>query len=307
MPDSRRLGFIGLGNIGGPVATNLASDGHVLTVHDLAPDRVAAVTAAGARSASSVAEVAAASDLTFLSLPTPTAMAEVSREWLDGAAAGSVLVDLTTNAPAVVCAVGRELASAGRALVEAPLTGGAAGARNRTLVFIVGGEPADVEPVLPLLGTIGRAAFHLGPLGCGNVGKLVNSLMAFSATWVSMEGLALGARHGIDLRTLIDLVKTAGPSNFYLDRGVEGINSRGAPTEFALELAAKDAGLILEVGRDAAVPLPIASAVHQVLVTAKSLGLGGHDWSDLAEVMERTTGVQLRLGPPAGQAGASMP
>jgi 3-hydroxyisobutyrate dehydrogenase len=298
MADSTRVGFVGLGNIGGAVAANLVGDGHATTVFDLVPERVAAVAAAGARPAASVAEVAADSDVTFLSLPTPAAMAAVSGEWLAAAPDGGLLVDLTTNSPSVVRAVGRDVAAAGKALVEAPLTGGAVGARNRTLVFIVGGDPADVERVRPLLGTIGRASFHLGPLGCGSVGKLVNSLMAFSATWASMEGLALGARHGIDLRTLVDVVKTAGPSNFYLDRGVEGINDRGARTEFALELAAKDAGLILEVGRDASVPTPIASAVHQVLVTAKSLGLGDHDWTDLAEVMERVAGVELRLAPP---------
>jgi 3-hydroxyisobutyrate dehydrogenase-like beta-hydroxyacid dehydrogenase len=200
----------------------------------------------------------------------------------------------------VVRAVAARTEEAGHAFVEAPLTGGAAGARRRTLVFIVGGDEAAVARVRPLLDTVGRATFHLGPVGCGNVGKLVNSLVAFSATWASMEGLALGARHGIDLRTLIDVVKTSGPSNFFLDRGVEGIDERGRPTEFALELAAKDAGLMLEVGRDAGIPLPIASAVHQVLVSAKGMGLGDHDWSDLVEVMEGATGVRLHLGPPAG-------
>ncbi|HSS11002.1 MAG TPA: NAD-binding protein, partial [Acidimicrobiales bacterium] len=159
-------------------------------------------------------------------------------------------------------------------------------------------DPEPVAAVRPLLDTIGRATFHLGPLGCGNVGKLVNSLLAFSATWASIEGLALAARNDIDLRTLLDMVRTGGASNFYMDRLVEGIEAQERPTTFALELAAKDAGLMVEVGRQAAVPLPLASAVLQVLVLAGGLGLGGRDYADLPRVMERVADLEFRLRPP---------
>jgi glyoxylate/succinic semialdehyde reductase len=165
------------------------------------------------------------------------------------------------------------------------------------LLFICGGERDTYDEVGPLLDTIGRARFWLGPLGCGNVGKLVNSLMAFAATWVSMEGLAMGARSGVDLRTLVEMMRVAGATNFYIERMVEGINERGRPTDFALELAAKDAGLIVELARDLAVPVPVAGAVEQVMVMAKGLGLGDRDWSDLVEVMERLTDVKLHLPP----------
>ncbi len=295
--DAMRIGFIGLGNIGGALAANLLSDGHRLTVGDLDRSRVATLVDAGASSAATPAGVARASEVTFLSLPTPAIMEAVAAEWAEGAEHGSVLVDLTTNAPATVREVGAKLASTGTHLVEAPLTGGAPGARNRALVFIVGGDDEPVGRVTPLLASLGRATFHLGPLGCGNVGKLVNSLMAFTATWVSMEGLALGARHDIDLRMLVDMLRTAGASNFYIERMVEGINERGRPAEFTLELAAKDAALMLEVGREAAVPMPVAEAVHQMLVLGKALGLGERDFSDLVEVMERSAEVRLHLPP----------
>lgn len=294
-----RIGFIGLGNIGGALAANLLADGHVVTVGDLDESRLAALVDAGAYRGATPAEVARSSEVTFLSLPTPAIMEAVADAWAAGAEPGSVLVDLTTNAPATVRAVGARLAAAGTHLVEAPLTGGAPGARNRALVFIVGGAAEPVGRVTPLLASLGRATFHLGPLGCGNVGKLVNSLMAFTATWVSMEGLALGARHDIDLRMLVDMLRTAGASNFYIERMVEGINQRGRPAEFTLELAAKDAALILEVGREAAVPMPVAEAVHQILVLGKALGLGEHDFSDLVEVMERTAEIRLHLPPVA--------
>jgi 3-hydroxyisobutyrate dehydrogenase-like beta-hydroxyacid dehydrogenase len=303
-PGSPVLGFIGLGNIGGAVCANLLADGHAVTVFDVDPARVEALQGAGAAAGGSPAEVAAAADWTLLSLPSPEVMEKVAEQWLDGARGlGKLLVDLTTNSPATVRSVGARLASAGTQLVEAPVTGGAPGARNRTLVFITGGEDEVVDKVRPLLETVGRATFHMGPLGAGNVGKLVNSLMAFTTMVVSLEGLALGAKSGLDLRTLLELVRASGGANSYLDRRVEEINERGRPTEFSMELAAKDAGLMLEAGRDVGLAMPVASAVHQVLAFAKAQGLAGHDISDLVEVIERAAAVQLRLPPANSEPG----
>lgn len=297
-PEQQRIGFIGLGNIGSGVCANLLADDFTVRAFDIDERRLAVQVSAGAHPARGPADVASGSDITFLSLPTPEIMSAVARQWLEGAPGGSLLVDLTTNAPATVRHIGAVLATKDCHLVEAPLTGGALGARNRQLVFIVGGEEGPVARVLPLLERLGRATFHLGPLGCGNVGKLVNSLMAFTSMWVSLEGLAMAAGNGIDLRTLLEMVRTSGGASSYLDRRVEEIAERGRRPDFAMELAAKDAGLMLEVGREAGVPLPVASAVHQMLVYAKAQGLGGHDISDLVEVMERAAGLRLELRPP---------
>jgi 3-hydroxyisobutyrate dehydrogenase len=295
MPDALRLGFIGLGNIGGNVAANLIADGHHVTVHDTDPARTSALQ--GAHVVGDAGAVAAAADITFLSLPSPAVVDAVSRAWAQGATPGRVLVDLTTNSPATVRAVGARLAADGLRFLESPVTGGAIGARNRSLVFIVGGDEDVVAEVEPLLDTLGRATYHLGPLGCGSVGKLVNSLLAFTTQVVSYEGLALGERYGIDLRTLVDMLQFSGGSQSFIERRVEAINDRGGHADFSIELAAKDAGLMLEAGRDVSLPLPVASAVHQVFVLAKAQGLGDRDINDLVEVFERTTGVQLRLGP----------
>jgi 3-hydroxyisobutyrate dehydrogenase-like beta-hydroxyacid dehydrogenase len=295
----QRLGFIGLGNIGGALCANLVADGHHVTAYDIDPRRLESAAAAGAQPADSVAGVAAASETTFLSLPSPAIMESVASAWLEACPEpGRTLIDLTTNAPSTVRAVGARLAAAGARFVEAPVTGGAVGARNRKLVFITGGDDETVAQVEPLLRTIGRATFHLGALGSGNVGKLVNSLMAFTTMWVSLEGLALAAKSDVDLRTLLEMVRTSGGANSYLERRVEEISERGRPTEFAMELAAKDAGLMLEIGEQTGVPLPVASAVHQMLSYAKAQGLGGHDISDLVEVMERAASVKLYLRPP---------
>ena len=292
------VGVIGLGNIGGAVAANLAADGHAVMVYDTDAARGAAAVAAGARLAAEAAAVAAASEITFTSLPTPRVFEAVAAQWLAAAPADAVLVDLSTNAPALMRDVGARLAAGGRHLVEAPLTGGAPGAQARMLVFMVGGDAAAVARVRPLLDTLGRATFHVGGLGLGNVAKLVNSLMAFSATWLSLEGLAVAAKAGIDVRTMIDVIRTGGAGNIFTDRMVESINQRGRPTQFALALAAKDAGLLLEVAREQGVPTPAAAQVAQAFVSAVGAGLGERDFTDIVELMERMANVELRIAPP---------
>jgi 2-hydroxy-3-oxopropionate reductase len=292
------LGVIGLGNIGGAVATNLVADGHAVAVFDTDATRTAAFGARGAHPQSSAGAVARTAEITFTSLPTPAAFTAVASEWSGAAAADAVLVDLSTNAPAVVRSVGAQLAAAGRHLVEAPLTGGAPGAQARQLVFMVGGSTAAIARIRPLLERLGRAIIHVGDLGLGNVAKLVNSLMAFSATWLSLEGLAVAAKAGIDVRTMIEVIRIGGAGNIFTDRMVEGINERCRPPQFSLALAAKDAGLLLEVAREHGVPTPAAAQVAQAFVAAVGAGLGGRDFTDLVELIERMAAVELRIAPP---------
>jgi len=292
-----QIGFIGLGNIGGGMAANLAADGQSLCVYDSDPARVQALVDKGARACANAAEVGRSAEITLMSLPTPDVVERVAEEWLRGAGRGKIAVDLSTNAPARVRALGERLARAGCELVECPLTGGAVGAQSRMLVFMLGGEDAAVARVKTVLEKLGRASFHLGPLGRGNTAKLVNSLLAFTSTWVSLEGLALAERGGVDLRSMVDVVRTAGAGNFFIDRYVEGINERGRPAQFALELAAKDAGLIRDLARESGVPAPVASAIAEVLRAAVAEGLGHRDWSDLVVHLEQAAGLRLTLPP----------
>jgi 3-hydroxyisobutyrate dehydrogenase-like beta-hydroxyacid dehydrogenase len=298
MSTGERVGVIGLGNIGGAIAANLLADAHHVSVFDADAERTAAVVGLGARSAHDAAEVGERSEITFASLPTPAVVDQVATAWLEGAAPGSILVDLSTNAPSTVRAVGARCEAAGRHFLECPLTGGTPGAQARMLVFMVGGEVTVFERVKPLLAKLGRATFHMGPLGHGNTAKLVNSLLAFTSTWISLETLAVAAKAGIDLRTMVDVVRTGGATNFYIDRMVELVNERGRPTQFALGLAAKDAGLYLEVAREHGVPTPAAAQVAQALVAAVGAGLGERDFTDLVELIERNAGLTLRLPPP---------
>ncbi len=292
-----RVGVVGLGNIGGAIATNLVADGHQVSVTDLDPQRSAAI--GGANAVASAAEAGAAADVTFTSLPTPEVVAAVAREWAGAADPGSVLVDLSTTLPAANQEIARSLAASGHHFVEAPLTGGAVGAQNRSLVFMVGGEPDAVAEVAPLLDQLGRATFHLGPVGTGTTMKLVNSLLAFACTWASLEGLSMAVAAGVDVRTAVEVVKTGGASNFFVDRAVEGINQRDRPTQFALGLAAKDAGLIQAVADGHGVSATMAAAMVEVLGDIVDRGLGDHDWSDLVVAAEQRSGVALTIAPKA--------
>lgn len=298
MSTGRRVGVIGCGNIGSAIAANLIGDGHHVSVYDVAPERLRPLVGLGARAADGPAKLAERSEVSFTSLPTPAVVDEVAGQWLAGAQPGSVLVDLSTNAPSSVRALGARLRSAGCELLEAPLTGGAPGAQARMLVFMVGGDPAVYDRVEPLLKSLGRATFHVGGLGLGNTAKLVNSLVAFTATWSSLEVLAVAAKAGIDLRTMIEVIRTGGAGNVFTDRMVEGINERGRPAMFALGLAAKDAGLLVDLARETGVPVPVCAQVSQALVAAVGAGLGDRDFTDLVELIERQADVRLRLAPP---------
>ncbi len=292
-----RVGMIGLGNIGGHVAANLVADGHALTVFDSDEARCKPLTEAGATAAPGPAEVAQASEITLLSLPTPEVVNAVADAWLNGASKGDILVDISTNSPETVRELGKRVAAAGCELLDAPLTGGAVGAQARMLVFMVGGDRKAFERCEPVLEKLSRAVFHLGPLGLGNTAKLVNSLLAFTSTWVSLEGLSLAAKAGIDVRTMVDIVRTGGAGNFFMDHMVEGINERGRPTQFALALALKDATLIEGLSEATGVPAPIGSQLRRILASAVDAGLGDRDWSDLVEHAEREAGIKLEIAP----------
>ena len=289
------VGVVGLGNIGGGIARNVVADGHATTVTDLDPERAKAIE--GAAAVGSVAEVAAASEITLTSLPNPAVVTAVATEWASAAAPGSILLELSTTLPESNRAIAAQLAASGHHFVEAPLTGGAIGAANRGLVFMVGGDDDAVARCLPLLDQLGRATFHVGPVGAGTTMKLANSLLAMACTWASFESLSLAAKAGIDLRTAVEVIRTAGVTNFYIDRGVEGINTRGKPAEFTLELAAKDAGLINEIAAATGVPVEIAEAARTLLDDAVARGLGDHDWTDLVLAAEARADVELHLPP----------
>ena len=289
------VGVVGLGNIGGAIASNLVADGHAVTVFDVDAERMKSLT--GATAAPDVAALATACEITMTSLPNPETIDAVAKEWAGAATPGSILLDLSTTAPESNREIAARLAGTGHHFVEAPLTGGAIGAQQRRLVFMIGGDDEPVARCQPLLDSLGRATFHLGPVGTGTTMKLVNSLLAFTSTIASLEGLSVAAAAGIDVRTAVEVVRTGGASNFFIDRAVEGIDQRGRPAQFTLGLAAKDAGLLEELTAASGVPPTIALAVAEFLTDAVQRGLGERDWSDLVVAAEQRSGVPLHFDP----------
>ena len=250
----------------------------------------------------SVAEVAAASEITLTSLPNPTVVQAVADEWAErGRARARCCSSCPPRCPTATGPSPRSWRPAATTSWRRPLTGGAIGAQNRGLVFMVGGDDEPVSRCLPILDQLGRATIHLGPVGTGTTMKLANSLLAMACTWASFESLSLAAKAGIDLRTAVEVIRTAGVTNFYIDRGVEGINVRGKPAEFTLELAAKDAGLINEIAAATGVPAEIAQAARSLLDDAVARGLGDHDWTDLVLAAEARADVELHLPPPKAE------
>jgi 3-hydroxyisobutyrate dehydrogenase-like beta-hydroxyacid dehydrogenase len=289
-----RVGVIGLGNIGGAIAANLVADGHEVTVSDLDAARAAGIEGA---TVGTVTEVAAASEITITSLPAPEVVRAVADEWASAAAPGSILCDISTTLPASNQEIAQRLSASGHHFLEAPLTGGAVGAQGRSLVWMVGGEADAYERVRPLLDQLGRATFHLGAVGTGTTMKLVNSLLAFTCTWASLEALSMAVAAGVDVRTAVEVVRTGGASNFFIDRAVEGINQRGKPPQFALGLAAKDAHLIQEVADGHGTSAAIAAAMVEVLDDIVRRGLADADWTDLVVAAEQRGGVELTIAP----------
>ena len=290
-------GFIGLGHMGGPMCANLLAAGHAVTVHDLDPEAVAARTGDGAVAASTPADVAADSAVVFTSLPMPAdveAVALGASGIAEGAAPGTIVVDLSTNSPVVVRRIAERLAERQVVLLDAPVSGGVVGAAKASLAIMVGGDRDAFDTVLPLLEAMGKTISHLGDNGCGCIAKIVNNLMAFCNMAAAAEGLMLGAAAGIDPSALNEVIRnSSGNSMGY--RGMAHTTLRGdwSPS-FALDLAYKDMHLALELADELGVPLPLSAQTHNLMRMARGMGLGGDDATAMMRVYETTLGREVR-------------
>lgn len=292
-----KLGFIGTGRMGAPMATNLIKAGHELVVHDAVREAAIPVLEAGATWAGNPAEVAQAASVVFGSLPTPAAMEDVTtgpNGILEGAAAGGTFIDLTTNAPTVVRRVGARLRSAGIDLLDAPVSGGVGGARAATLAVLVGGEREVFEKYRPLLEAIGKNVFYLGPLGSGNIAKLVNNNISFAQRAILAEGLVLGTAAGADPRTLIDVIRASSGNSTAVDRIERTVATGTFSPNFTIDLGCKDVGLAVALAREMGVPYRFGAIVEQLLLGLSGEGYGQDDTNQLLGRLERATGVSVR-------------
>jgi 3-hydroxyisobutyrate dehydrogenase-like beta-hydroxyacid dehydrogenase len=284
-----KIGFIGVGNMGGPMCRNIIRNtNHEVIVFDLSPDAVKACTDLGASAGLSVADIAARCDVVITSLPVPKVVEDVTLG-AGGIAAsakpGTVFIDLSTNSPAT---------AKGIAMLEAPVSGGTARAADGTIVIMVGGEGETVEQQLPLLKSFSGEVVHVGAIGMGSVAKLINNMLAFCNAAAAAEALMMGKRAGIDLHQLDAVIRNAsGMSSGYVNMAKKAFAGDFAPT-LALDLAHKDLRLALELADELGVPGMIAPQVMSLMRMARGMGLGPSDASSVIRVYETALGEEVR-------------
>ncbi len=293
-----KVGFIGVGNMGGPMCRNIIKNtNHEVIVFDLDAGAVGACTALGASAGASVADVAQRCDVVITSLPMPKhveAVALGAGGIAEHAKPGTVYIDLSTNSPSVARRVAEELAKKGIPMLEAPVSGGTAGAEAATIVIMVGGDEAVFEAQRPLLASFSKEVVHLGAVGFGSVAKLINNQLAFSNMAAAAEALAIGAMSGIDMAKLNQVIENAsGFSRAYRSVATKAFAGNYAAT-FALDLAHKDLRLALELADELGVPGLIGPQVMALMRMARASGLGGADSSAMMQVYERILGRTVK-------------
>lgn len=289
--------FLGLGIMGSRMAANLARAGFELTVWNRTRERAEAFAAEhGAHVAATPAEAAAAGGVLVTMVvdgPQVEAVLLGADGAADGAAAGTLCVDCSTIGPSWARRIGEQLAARELRLIDAPVTGSAPKAQDGTLTMMVGGEAADLERARPLLEAMGELIVHAGPLGQGQMVKLLNnSVAAINAATVA-QALALGAGAGVDLDALQRVMEAGSGASAMLALKGPAMRSHDYAPLFKLDHMLKDVGLCLEEAARAGVPFPLAALTRDVLAAASGRGLGEQDFAALLDVVEAAAGVRL--------------
>ena len=291
-----RVGFIGLGNMGQPMAANILRAGHELTIHDTRRQTGRDLEAAGATWAENARIVAVRSEVVLSSLPDGEAVEDVvlgDDGVFAGLAGGSTCVDTSTVAPAVMRRISALGAERGIRVLDAPVSGGIVGARDGTLTLFVGGESEDLRRVRPVLACVGDNIVYAGPAGSGNVVKLINNLMMFVNFVGACEGVAMGARAGIDLNLLLDAVNASMGQSRILERTLSLYLNDGRMGSTA-DLAVKDMGLGVALGEALGVPLELSPLVRDLMVRFRDRGHGGPaEFTDMIPDLLRRAGVDV--------------
>jgi 2-hydroxymethylglutarate dehydrogenase len=271
------VGFIGLGQMGKHMSKHILDAGNNLSVLDLNKDAAAHLLKAGAKWCDTPGAIARASRLVITSLPAPQDVEQVvyGPEGLkSGWKNGDIYVDMSTNSPATIRRIARDARNMGVEVLDAPVSGGTRGAEIGTLTIMVGGNPATLDKARKVLETMGQKIFPVGDVGCGNIAKLINNMIALTCSSISAEGFVLGVKAGIDPQTLWDIITISTGNNWALQQYKSGVLQGDFTPSYRLSLGCKDIGLATEMGKEYRVPLPVASAVEQKLIEAMAAGLG---------------------------------
>jgi 2-hydroxy-3-oxopropionate reductase len=292
-----RVGFIGLGVMGKPMARNMLQAGHDLVVWSRTRADVDEVAGDGATAASSAREVAERAGVTILMLPDSPQVREVldgDDGLLAGAGDGALVVDMSTISPVVTREIAEVCGERGIGWVDAPVSGGDVGAREATLSIMAGGSDADFARAKPLFEALGKTIVHVGPVGAGQVVKACNQVVVALTIEAVSEALVLGSKAGVDPATIIEVLSGGLAANKVMEvRGRNFLEHDFTPG-FRIDLHHKDLGIALATAREYGVALPSTAAVDQMLQALRSSGRGDRDHSALLTHIEEL--AQHRIG-----------
>ena len=290
------IGFIGVGRMGQPMAARLLAAGHPVVAYDIQGQALSAIAVKGADTAASPAEVASRAEIVMASLPMPAVVQEVALGER-GVAAGSrvrVFVDLSTTGPRVAKAVAAGLAERGITALDAPVSGGIAGAVKGTLAVMTSGAKPECDRLRPILETIGKVFYIGSEPGMGQMMKLINNLLSATATAATSEAVVLGVKAGLDPRVMIDVINAgSGRTTASEDKFPRAILPRSFDYGFALGLMTKDVRLCVEEAEALGVPMWIGQAVKQLWLYGLAQGGPEQDFTELIRHIEKWSDVTV--------------
>jgi 3-hydroxyisobutyrate dehydrogenase len=295
-----RIGFIGLGAMGAPMAASLQRVGHELLVLDSRKEAAQPLLAAGARWADCPADAASGAELVFTCLPGPREVEAVAlgeRGLLEGMRAGAAWFDLSTNAPDLVRRLSQVFAARGVHVLDAPISGGPKGARSGRLALWVGGDAAIFHHHFGVLQAMGDEPMHIGPVGAGSVAKLAHNCANFGVQLLLAEVFTLGVKAGVEPSVLFEALRqgTAGRSRTFDRLAEQFLPGVYDPPAFALRLAHKDMSLVMALAGECGVPMPFAELALQKMSEAMRRGWGERDARIALALQEERAGVSVRV------------
>ncbi|SUZ61361.1 uncharacterized protein METZ01_LOCUS14215 [marine metagenome] len=296
-----KVGFIGLGTMGGHMAYNALDGGNELVVHDINPASATRHLEGGATWADTPKEVAEQSEIVFTSLPGPTEVEAVSlgeSGIMDGMSSSKVYFDLSTSTPGMIRKIHAEAAARGIHVLDAPVSGGPRGAASRNLAIWVGGDKDVFDRCKPVLDAIGNQAYYVGPVGSGAIAKLVHNCAGYVIQAGLAEVFTMGVKAGVEPLALWEAVRKGatgrrGPFEGLAEHLLPG---KFDPPDFALKLARKDVDLAVSVGREFDVPMRLANLALMEMTEAINRGWGDRDSRVAMLLQEERAGVEVRVG-----------
>jgi 2-hydroxy-3-oxopropionate reductase len=291
-----KIGFIGLGIMGKPMAKNLLKAGHEVVCFDVNKDNVENVVAAGAKAAASAADVASRVPLVITMLPnSPHVKSVVMGEGgvLEGAAEGLILIDMSSIAPLASQEVEKACAQKKVRMLDAPVSGGEPKAVDGTLAIMVGGEKALFDEVRDILLVMGSSAVHCGPIGAGNTTKLANQVIVALNIAAVAEAFTLVRKAGVDPHLVFEAIKGGLAGSTVMNAKAPMMMDSNFKPGFKIDLHIKDLANALDTGHGVGSPLPLTALAREMMETLHADGFGGDDHSALARYYAKLSGTAI--------------